>query len=195
MVENLLVENLWISLTVWAILFISDYYFTIYGAYLYQTYARQYMVFEGSYELTPYYQNDINNLRRVSPRFLLMLSLSIIFLIILWFLSVKFLDIPWLFSFVMGALILSEVAIHIRHIRNVYLFGLTRKTENGLKGHIEYRRWVILKSSAVELASFSVLFLLGFLISNSWFFLGGTVRCLILGLNHLKLARKSSANN
>ncbi|MCG3207605.1 MAG: hypothetical protein FOGNACKC_01205 [Anaerolineae bacterium] len=195
MLEDLLVENLWISLTVWALLFISDYYFTIYGAYLYQTYAKQYVVYEGSYELTPSFQNDVNNLRRVSPRFLVSLSLTIIFLIILWFLSVKFLETPWLFSFLIGALILSEVAIHIRHVRNIYLFGLTRKTKNGLKGHIEYRRWVILKSSAIELTSFSALFLLGFLISNSWFFLGGAVRCLMLGLSHLRLARKSSTNN
>jgi len=157
LLEDLLVENLWISLTVWALLFISDYYFTIYGAYLYQTYAKQYVVYEGSYELTPSFQNDVNNLRRVSPRFLVSLSLTIIFLIILWFLSVKFLETPWLFSFLIGALILSEVAIHIRHVRNIYLFGLTRKTKNGLKGHIEYRRWVILKSSAIELTSFSAL--------------------------------------
>lgn len=192
MLENLLVDNLWISMVIWAILFVSDYYLTIYGAILYQTYAKQYLVFEGSYELTPYYQSDINALRRISPRFLLMLGLSIVALIILWILSVTFLQMPWLFSFVLGALILSEVVVHIRHIRNIYLFRQTSEANSGLKGHIEYSRRVILKSSALEMTSYSVLFLLSFLIGGSWFFLGGAVRCLFLALKHLRLARKSS---
>src|SRR5947207_12636171 len=63
------VQNLWAGLSVWILLFVSDYTLTLICARLYQKSVREKIVFEGSYELTPYFQRDIDALRAVSPRF------------------------------------------------------------------------------------------------------------------------------
>jgi len=172
-------------------MYISDYYLTIYGARLYQTHARRYFVFEGSYELTPYFQEDINALRNLSPRFILSLMVTWVLLFLVWLLGVWFLQVPETFSLVIGALILVEAVVHIRHFRNIFLFRLTMRDDTGLTGKIEYAKWVTLRLSSVEMVSFAVLFLLIFLATGSWFFLGGALRTFVEGVKHIRLARRA----
>jgi hypothetical protein len=45
-------------------------------------------VHEGSYELTPYFQKDVDTLRLLSPRFLWMLVLYAVLLLIVWRLTI-----------------------------------------------------------------------------------------------------------
>jgi hypothetical protein len=194
LLEKLLIENIWLAVIIWCLIYVSDYYITLYSARLYQASARQYMVFEGSFELTPAFQADVDHLRSVSPRFLLAVLLSCAGIVVVWQISVQFLNLPALYSFLLGALILREAAIHIRHARNIASFRQARNGE-GLKGKIEYARWFILKSSAVELFSFAVLFFFLFLVSGSWFFLGGGVACGVTGQQHRALARKAILHN
>ena len=195
MLDTFLGENIWPGIIVWSLLYISDYYLTIYGARLYQNHARRYIVFEGSYELTPYFQADINALRRLSPRFIWSLSMTWLALSLVWLLGVWFFQVPETFSLVIGALILVEAVVHIRHIRNIVLFRLTRQDDGGLTGKIEYARWVTLRLSSVEMLSFAALFLLIFLVTGSWFFLGGVLRTLAEGLKHIRLARKARSTS
>ena len=61
-------ETRWLGPPVWACLYVSDYFLTIACARLYR--AQDRIVFEGSYEITPIFQADVNALRRISPRFL-----------------------------------------------------------------------------------------------------------------------------
>ena len=68
MVMNYLLNTIWLGPCIWAALFFSDYYLTLHCAQLYRDRVREKLVFEGSYELTPYYQQDIDSLRLVSPR-------------------------------------------------------------------------------------------------------------------------------
>jgi hypothetical protein len=73
---GLFLQNFWAGLAIWAALFVSDYALTITCARLYQGNVRDKIAFEGSYEITPYFQRDIDSLRRVSPRFVLSLLWS-----------------------------------------------------------------------------------------------------------------------
>lgn len=100
--ENLLIRNIWLSLIIWGIMYASDYYLTLYSARLYGTTVREHIVIEGSFELTPYYQKDVDSLRRFSPRFLLALVLSMVVLGLIWVLAVGVLDLPQLFAFALG---------------------------------------------------------------------------------------------
>jgi hypothetical protein len=68
--------SVWPGLTVWVLLYISDYALTIAGARLYRGGVSEKLAFEGSYEITPFFQRDINSLRRISPRFLVMLFVT-----------------------------------------------------------------------------------------------------------------------
>lgn len=172
----------------WCAIYASDYYLTIYAARLYQTNVKERIVFEGSYELTPYFQDDVNRLRSVSPRFLRALLISCAGILIIWWLSTQSANLPELYVFLFGALFLREAAIHVRHARNVVFF---KHAQDGIKGKLEYSRWFTLKTSAAELFSFAALFLFVFLVTGSWFCLGGAVTCGVTGQQHRGMSKKA----
>ena len=192
MVEPLLINHVWLAVAIWVISYTADYYATIYTARLYQARARMFFTFGGSLELTPYYQRDVDQLRRWSPRFGLALLLSVIGIVLVWWLSVGWLSQPDIFLFLMGALVLREAAVLLRHARNITLFRYARDTD-GLTGQVSYARWLVLKLSAIELISFALLFCLLFLLAGRWFFLGGGVACLTTGYQQWRLARKTDS--
>jgi hypothetical protein len=191
MLEKVLVDNVWLTATIWAVIYISDYYVTIYAARLYQVSGKEHFVFAGSLELTPYFQDDVDNLRRFSPRFLWRLILSAIAILTIWLLSVRFLEMRALFSLLIGGLFLREATIHIRHIRNIVLFRYAKNPED-VKGTIEYSRRFVLRQSATELLSFAMLFLLMYWVAGNWFFLGGALACTATGQQHWAMAKRVS---
>ena len=69
-----LFDSSWLGPLLWVAVYISDYLMTLTCARMYQ--AQQTIVFEGSYEITPLFQADVNALRRVSPRFVIALLVS-----------------------------------------------------------------------------------------------------------------------
>ena len=84
---ELFFQHTWIGIPVWALLYISDYTLTLICARMYQNGVRDKIAFEGSYELTPYFQRDIDSLRVISPRFVVALATTSILLIIVWWLA------------------------------------------------------------------------------------------------------------
>lgn len=183
MLETFLVNNIAFAILLWAILYIGDYALTIRAARLYQAGANQHFGFGGSYELTPYYQKDVNTLRTVSPRFLIAFILSSAMLALIWALAVPLVRIPAIFSFALGMMVLMESVVHLRHWRNLYLFGQAAQGR-GITGKIDYERWLTLHSSAVEFFCVAVIYLFVALIASSWFFLGGTFGCLAVASRH-----------
>jgi hypothetical protein len=183
---ELFLQNFWVGLAVWAALFVSDYLLTITCARLYQSGVRDKIAFEGSYELTPYFQRDIDSLRSVSPRFILSLLWTSVMLFLLWRLVGQ--SVPEMYSFVLGALILLQFAIHMRHFRNLFLFRAAGS--DAIRGRIEYSRRVVLRSSSLELMEFSGLFFALFAFTQSRFVLGGGVACLSVAAKHWRLARR-----
>ena len=186
----ILVENVWVAISVWTAIYISDYFLSIWAAKLYKEGAREHVTFTGSLEITPQFQEDIDALRTLSLRFLRALIFSVVIIAIAWVVSVRWVGIPEAFSMLMGALICLEATAHIRHIRNI-AFMKTLVSRHGLKGRIEYPRWLSLRLSAVEILGFAVLFLLAFFVSGSWFFIGGALSCLLTGLKHRDWAAKA----
>jgi len=96
---------------------------------------------------------------------------------------------PPMYSFLLGGLILVELAIHMRHFRNLVLFRAIVGSD-AVRGRIEYPRRLMLRMSSLESLAFSGLFAVVFLFTGSWFVLGGAVMCLSLAFKHLRLARK-----
>jgi len=184
-VPQLFFQHDWIGIPLWALLYISDYALTLICARMYLNGVRDKIAFEGSYELTPYFQRDIDSLRVVSPKFVAALATTSILLIILWWLAQ--LSTPSLFLFPLGAVICSQLCIHIRHIRNFFMFKAA-STDN-VRGRIEYSRPLSLRASSVEMLSFSGLFLILYIFTGSWFILGGVLSLLSVAAKHSKLAR------
>ena len=183
-------SSLWPSLTVWILLYISDYSLTITCARLYRAGVCEKLVFEGSFELNPIFQKDINSLRRFSPRFLALLFVTAGLLAAVWFVSGE--SAPEVFQFIVGSMILLELTVHTRHLRNLFMFREMLKSDC-VRGRMEYSRPFILRVSANELFVFSALYLLLFVFTQSWFILGGATTCLSTALKHRKLARRAAS--
>ncbi len=181
--------ELWFGPAVWAVLYVSDYASTIACARLYR--AQDKVVFEGSYEITPIFQADVDALRRVSPRFVGFLLGSTAYLSWLSYATAKWglRDAYWL---VLGALVLLEMTIHLRHVRNWYLFSRL-SAPGGPQGRIEYPRAGMLRASAVEFLSFTVLYACLSLATGSVFILGGVLTCGSSSIGHYRLARRHEA--
>lgn len=192
MLDDLLVRNVWLSLIIWGITYVSDYYLTLYSARLYTTNLKEHIAFGGSYELTPQFQKDVGALRLLSPRFVLGLLLSVIVIFLIWFLAVVFIDVPQLFAFAIGGAIFRELAVHARHVRNIVLFRAAGA--GGITGRIEYARWLTLRLSAAELLTLGGLFFAAFLATGSYLVLGGAVFTLATGLQHWSWSRKLAQN-
>ena len=178
------------GLILWVILYISDYYLTIYSARGFREIGR--FQFEGSYELTPQFQKDVDALKPVSARHIGLLVLCSILIVLLWWVIIRQLASPWLYNLYLGLFLLVEVAVHLRHLRNVFLIREIRR-HGGVEGQISYRKWFSYRVSAFEFYLIGTLFLMVAILSFSSFFLGGALVCFGTGLKHSRLAKKAKA--
>jgi hypothetical protein len=171
--------------------YLADYLLTLRAASLYGSGADQVIAFEGSYELNPRFTADIDKLRPVSPRFLVMLLIYSALLWAVWNLSVAILGIPQVYDFFVGAILLVQGPVQVRHIRNLVAFTHAR-AQRGMSGRIVYSRAFSYKASAVEFLAYAGLFLVLAALTSSWLMVGGTAGCAGLALNHYRLSRTES---
>ena len=176
------------GMILWIILYISDYYLTIYSARGFREVGH--FQFEGSFELTPQYQNDIDALKPVSKRHIILLFLYSLLIIFIWWFTKRLPFFPWTYLLYLGMFLLLEVAVHLRHLRNVSLIREIRKG-GGVEGEIFYKKWFSYRISASEFYLYSALFLIFAVLTYSPFFLGGAIMCFGTGFKHTRLAKKS----
>ncbi len=190
MIDDYLTASPWIALAIWVALYISDYYLTLWGARLYKETGSAFIDMDGSYELTPLFQKDIDALRRVSPEFIWQLFLSSGMLLFIWWFAVRYAEAPIVFFVCFGSVVLVELVVHIRHRRNISFF-LFLRTADAVQGHLRYQRWITERQSTVELSSFGILFTICYVISEHPLFIGGSVGCFSLAIKHARQARRS----
>ena len=183
-----LAQNLWPGPLIWTILYISDYYCTIAAAQMARQGVDNHIGLEKGYELTPYYQADIARLKKVSWRFLLQLALSNVSLCAMWYMC-PLAQIPQMYEFFLGALVLSELTIHERHLRNISSYLYYRRS-HGLRGKISITHWLGLRLSSLDLLAFGVIWILLFAVTFRWFFAGGAFKCLVTAYQHWELSNK-----
>jgi hypothetical protein len=173
----------------WIILYISDYGLTIYSARGFREIGH--FQFEGSFELTPQYQKDIDALKPVSKLHIMLLVLYSLLIILIWWLTKRLIYFPWTYLLCLGMFLLLEAAVHLRHLRNVSLIREIRK-DGGVEGQIHYRKWFSYRISAAEFYRYSALFLIFAILTYSPFFLGGAIMCFGTGFKHSRLAKKEN---
>jgi len=178
----------WYGVILWGIFYISDYYLTLYSARGFRKIGH--FQFEGSFELTPQFQKDIDALKPVSKRHLIALILSSLLLILIWWLTRLNFYLELAYLLFLGMFLLMEVAIHLRHFRNISLIRTARKY-GGIDGQISYKKWFSYRISANEFYTFAGFFLIIAILTYSQFFLGGAIICLAVGIRHSRLAKKT----
>jgi hypothetical protein len=190
--EYWLATSPWPGVILWIILYISDYYLTIRSARGFR--EIKHFQFEGSYELTPQFQSDVDALKPISTRHLLLLAIYSFLIFLLWWVIVRYLRSPSLYNLYLGLFLLVEVAVHLRHLRNLFLVREIQKY-GGVEGQISYRKWFSYRISAFEFYLIGFLFLIVAVLSFSTFFLGGALVCFGTGFRHGRLAKKSKATS
>src|SRR5688572_5770625 len=181
----------WTGIILWMILYASDYYLTIYSARGFREIGH--FQFEGSFELTPQYQKDIDALKPVSRLHIILLAFYSLLIVLTWWFTQYFVYIHWAYLLYLGMFLLLEVAVHFRHLRNVTLIREIRK-DGGVEGQVFHRKWFSYRISAFEFYMFSVLFLMVAALTYSLFFLGGAIMCFGTGVKHNRLAKKAKTN-
>ena len=179
----------WYGIILWIILYTSDYYLTLFSARGFREIGH--FQLEGSFELTPQYQKDIDHLRPVSKLHLTLLVAYSGLILIIWWITRLSIFLEWAFPFYLGMFLLLEVAVHLRHLRNIILIREIRRDPGGVEGRIAYRRWFTYRISALELYLFATLFLIIFILTYSIFFLGGAIMCYATGFKHSRLSKKT----
>ena len=182
----------WPGLILWIILYISDYYMTLYAARGFREIGH--IQFEGSFELTPQYQKDIDALRPISRRHIIALVLSSLVLTLTWWVTRLNFYLELAYPLFLGMFLLLEVAIHLRHFRNIGLIRTARK-HGGIEGQITYKKWFSYRVSANDLYIVSALFLFIAMLTFSQFFLGGAIMCLATGIRHSRLAKRAKSTS
>lgn len=176
------------GMILWIILYISDYYLTLYSAKGFREIGHFH--FEKSFELTPQYQKDIDGLVKISRRHITLLVVYTLVLLLLWWIFADLLHAGWIYSIYLGMFILMEVAVHFRHLRNVFMIRLVRM-HGGVDGDVTYHQWFSYRVSANEMYMIALLYLFVAIITFSLFFLGGALMCFGLGVRHNYYAKKA----
>src|ERR671918_688589 len=92
------------GVVLWVILYISDYYLTIYSARGFREIGH--FQFEGSFELTPQYQKDIDALKPVSKLHVTLLILYSVLIIFIWWFTRLLIYFPWTYLLYLGMFLL-----------------------------------------------------------------------------------------
>src|SRR5512139_3295465 len=111
--EAWLTASPWPGVVLWIILYMSDYYLTLYSARGFREIGH--FQFEGSFELTPQFQKDIDALKPVSKRHLIALALSNLVLALVWWVTRYNFYLELAYPLFLGMFLLLEVAVHLRH--------------------------------------------------------------------------------
>jgi len=186
--EYWLAESPLPGVILWIILYTSDYYLTIYAARGFRRIGH--FQFEGSFELTPQYQKDVDALKPVSKLHIALLVAYSLLILLLWWAIVRWVGSLQLYNLYLGMFLLVEVAVHLRHLRNVFMVREVERN-GGVDGQITYRKWFSYRLSAFEFYLIGGLFLIVAALSFSTFFLGGAIMCVGVGFRHGRLAKKA----
>ena len=168
-------DSLAVAVVLWLVVYLADYYLTLYGQQLWLQNAQPFIKFGGSYELNPYYQRDVDANKWVSRRFIFWLVFGIGWLLFMY-LCVQYLGIPQIFPAAVGFLVLPEVVVIATHVQNIHLFTLAA-VPDAIQGQIGYARWVSLDGTAWKYGYWALIFLIFAVLISNWFFAGGILSC------------------
>ncbi len=183
MIEELLIDQVWIAITLSLVIHVIDHYLALYEAYLYHNHANTYMVFDGIYDGYEKLTEPGNRKWAPSVSFITVLVVVSLGIYVGWYTLVKQYSRPDVYSLVLGGLILFRVARSLIHFRTISLFRFTQ-APGEIKGKIEYSKRLTSTLSYVDFYGFTILYLLLFIIQGGWFLVGGILTCFIAARRH-----------
>jgi len=168
----------------WAILYLFDYYSTIWFARFVRTTLGQYITFEHGIEMNPIHEKDVSNERRISWRFALLLISAFVLI-----LSVGYL-LPFNIELIAGLFLLTWLFVDMRHLRNYFYAIQLKRRPDAMSGHLSQSYWISQRLLSFDALSFAVFCLAAWLVTYRTFFIGGILTCTALFVRHYLLANR-----
>jgi hypothetical protein len=183
----------WAPLAIAAVVaaFFADYSLTHVGARASERVRDRWRV-EGSYEMNPVWERQIDSGRWLGWRVLLAPAAIAAVLVTIRLLA-ELVDVyadPAYFGSAVGAMLLIQAPILVLHGLNVQTFRLLAEPD-AAEGGIVYRRWFGYRQSQMYMLGFAVVWLVLWLPSQQAFFLGGTASCGLFARRFAQLATKA----
>ena len=185
MLIDTLVGNPWLVAVLWGILSIFDFVATMLYSKAYREFLSANVTYEGGMEMNPAFEQDVQQLRWFSPRYVLsMLSVAILIVLAgMWFPTL------W-FETLAGAALLLVFITDLRHIENLSMVWFLKSDPEGFKGRIEQSYKLSQRRVAVGVFNIGVLYLVVSLLTQRLFFLGGGIICMLYALRHYLLSNR-----
>jgi hypothetical protein len=174
LIETLFINRVWLAIILGVGAYAAEYLLAGHEAYLYHTGAKNFIVLAGRYEQTTAIQQLELKRRIASLKFVVPVVILAVAIFVVWQICIPQYNRPDLFAFLLGGLVLLEASGIMQRARNVVLFRHARDAE-GLQGKIEYSKRLVFTLYYTEQYAFTVLCGLLFLLTGSWFFLGGAL--------------------
>jgi hypothetical protein len=171
----------------WTVACFGDRLLTLWGASLRRKGRGASVTFEGSYELTAEWQKEVDQGRLLSSKFVI----SVLFYAGLLGVLGQFVandSMRTVYLVVLGGLLVVDVPIYLRHIRNISWMLVTRHVPRPPQTKLP--RYLAYRISGIDLLAFAALFALAGVADRSSFILGGAGTCLILGVKNLRLGSR-----
>jgi hypothetical protein len=187
MIDRVLFDWAPVAIAVVVGCFIADYSLTHIGARASERVRDRWRV-EGSYEMNPTWERQIDSRRWFGWRVVLvpvLLVLALASLRILAGIFSVYAD-PAYFAAAVGVMLLLQAPILMLHAANLHTFRLLADP-TAAQGSIVYRRWFVYRQGIVYLAGFCVLWLLLWVPSQQAFFLGGAASCALFARRFVQL--------
>lgn len=186
MLTDFILAHPWSTVIAWVVLYISDYSLTLYGSKLFR--SQKIIEIEGSYELNPAYIEDIEKRRIISPN---TVTIFILYSVLFSINAYHARQMPLVFLFVAGAIIITELAVHIRHFDNIIEWKRLARNENGeYSGHIWYSRTAVYRSSSIRLLCMAAYTLAAYGLTGNYMLLGGVFGIALITCQHWKLYKE-----
>ena len=187
MIDRVLFDWAPVAIAVVVVAFFADYLLTHLGARASQRVRDRWSV-EGSYEMNPTWEQQIDSGRVFSPRAALTAALLAASLTVVRLLAVPGGEPlhPAIFSFAVGVMLLLQAPVLMVHAANLQTFD-DLLDPTAVEGGVHYRRWFVYRQGAWYVARFGILWLLLWLPSQQAFFLGGAASCFVLARRFAQL--------
>ena len=190
MIDQVLFDWAPLAIAIVVACFFADYSLTHVGARANERVRDRWRV-EGSYEMNPVWERQIDSGRWFGLRVLLV-PLALAAILGALRLLAGFFDVyadPAYFALGVGTMLLIQAPVLMLHASNLQTFRMLADP-SAAEGSIVYRRWFVYQQGIVYLAGFAVLWLLLWVPSQQAFFLGGVLSC---GLFARRFARLATA--
>jgi hypothetical protein len=180
MFTTLLTNSPWPGIVLALAFTLLDLALTIRERALYYVGAQELIAIQGQYRLDRPYQAGAGWRQFWTRRYTLLLAGTAAGVGAGWYIFTRMNNLPEVYLFTVGGLVLFEFVENVRLVRfiNLYRYALRK---SGLRGHLEVQSWVTNNLFVIDQYAFALIFLLAFLASGEWFFLGGTASCFVFG--------------